>query len=331
MKVAVFDTKEYDKEFLLAASGSKNMTWNFFNVHLNANTMESAKGHDAVCVFVNDKLDASCLAYLAKQGIQLIALRCAGFNNVDVLKAHELGIPVTRVPAYSPNAVAEHAVGLLLSLNRKIHWAFVRIREMNFALNGLMGFDICKKTVGVIGTGKIGKVFAKIMKGFGANVIAYDVEPSPEWAKIEGISYVALEELLKNSDIVSLHVPLLPDTFHLINEKTIQKMKKGAILINTSRGKVVETSALIQALKNGQIGGVALDTYEEEEGIFFEDLSDKILLNDELSRLLTFPNVLITSHQGFFTREAMSEIARITVENLICLEKKSPFLEGTQL
>ena len=331
MKVAVYDAKEYDREFLTGASGADRIVWSFFDFHLSEDTKESAKGHDAICVFVNDQVDTICLESFAQYGIKLIVLRCTGFNNVAIEKAHQLGISVTRVPAYSPHAVAEHAVGLLLCLNRKIHHASIRVRELNFSLNGLLGFDVYNKTVGVIGTGNIGKVFAQIMKGFGTHVLAYDVEPAPQWAKQEGVSYVPLEELLEKSDIISLHVPLLPATYRLIDEKTLQKMKKGVYLINTSRGKVIETTALIQALKSGHIGGAALDTYEEEEGIFFEDLSDKILLDDELSRLLSFPNVLITSHQGFFTREALCEIARVTVENLLRFEIKSPFLEGTQL
>lgn len=331
IKVAVYDARPYDKKFLTAAAGAEQIEWSFFDFHLSDATKDSAKGFDAICPFVNDKLDAAVLESLAKSGVRLIALRSAGFNNVDLDAAHRLKLPVTRVPSYSPNAVAEHAVGLLLALNRKIHRAFVRVREMNFSLHGLLGFDINGKTVGVVGTGKIGKVFAKIMKGFGATVIAYDTQPDEKWAKQEGISYVSLDDLLSKSDILSLHVPLLPSTIHLINEKTIAKMKKGAFLINTSRGKVIETSALIQALKSGQVGGVALDTYEEEESLFFEDRSDQILQDDELARLLSFPNVLITAHQGFFTQEAMREIARITVENVTRLPKKAPFLEGTEL
>lgn len=331
MKVAVYDTKPYDREFLLKAPGSEQIAWSFFDFHLNETTAPSAKGHEAVCSFVNDRIDAPCLSVLAKEGVRLIALRCAGFNNVDIKAAEEWKISVTRVPAYSPYAVAEHTVGLLLTLNRKFHRAYNRIREMNFSINGLMGFDVHQKKVGIIGTGNIGKVFAKILKGFGADVIAYDVAPSASWAQKEGIRYVPLDELLKTSDVISLHVPLLPSTFHLIDTATIAKMKKGVILLNTSRGKVIETSALIQGLKSGHIGGVGLDTYEEEEGVFFEDLSDKILLDDELSRLLTFPNVVMTAHQGFFTREAMTEIARITVANLLRFGEKTPFLEGTQL
>jgi D-lactate dehydrogenase len=332
LRVAVYDTKQYDKDFLSHASESKKIEWNFYDFRLNKNTKESAKEHDAVCVFVNDQVDRECLEAFSQYGIRLIALRCAGFNNVDLDSARQFNISVSRVPAYSPNAVAEHAVGLLLTLNRKIHRSYNRVREMNFSLHGFVGFDISKKTVGVIGTGKIGKVFAKILKGFDAKVIAYDVNPDIDWAKEYAIAYVEnLSDLLKQSDIISLHVPLLPDTFHLINEETISQMKTGVVLINTSRGKVIDTHATIDALKKGYIGGLALDTYEEEEGLFFEDLSDKILLDDELSRLLTFPNVLITAHQAFLTKEALHEISKITVENLFRLAHKMPLLPETQL
>ncbi len=331
MKVAVFGSKPYDKEFLTSAHGSNQIAWSFFDFPLTPETQTSAQGHVAVCAFVNDRLDAPCLEAFAQYGIQLVTLRATGFNNVDLAKAHELNIAVTRVPNYSPNSVAEHAVALLLSLNRKIHLSYARIRSMDFSLNGLIGFDICGKIAGVIGTGNIGKVFAQIMKGFGAHVIASDVMPSSEWAKQEGIRYVSTQELLSKSDIISLHVPLTKETEYLIDESTIQSMKKGAILINTSRGKVVKTSALIQALKSGHLSSAGLDTYEKEAGIFFEDLSGKNFKDEELTMLLSLPNVLVTAHQGFFTQEAMREIARVTVENLIRFKNKSPFLEGTQL
>lgn len=332
LRVAVYDAKQYDRDSLSQTSGSEKISWDFYECHLNRKTKESAKGYDAVCVFVNDQIDAMCLETFSHYGIRLIALRCTGFNNVDIESARKFNIPVTRVPAYSPHAVAEHAVGLLLTLNRKIHRAYNRVREMNFSLNGLVGFDISGKTVGVVGTGKTGKVFAKILRGFDANVIAYDAQPSIDWARKFDVTYTeTLEDLLKQSDIISLHVPLHLSTFHLVNEATISKMKPGVLLINTCRGKVIDTHALIEALKKGHIGGVALDTYEEEEGVFFEDLSDKILLDDELARLLTFQNVLITAHQAFLTKEALQEIARTTVDNLIKLEQKSPFLPGTEL
>lgn len=329
--VAVYDTKPYDRQYLEGSKESNHITWRFFDFHLNDKTAVTAEGAQAVCVFVNDKIDFACLKILSRLGINLIALRCAGFNNIDLPTAKSFNIAVTRVPAYSPHAVAEHAFGLLLCLNRKIHRAYHRVRDQNFSLNGLLGFDIIGKTIGIIGTGKIGKVTAQIAKGFEAKVIAYDTNPSLEWAMKAEINYTDLPTLLSQSDIISLHVPLLPNTYHMIDAAAIQQMKHGVILINTSRGKVIETQALIQGLKSGQIGGVALDVYEEEENVFFEDLSDKILLDDELSRLLTFPNVLITAHQGFFTHESLVEIAKVTIENVLRLERKEFFLSGTLL
>lgn len=329
--VAVYDTKLYDRQYLKQAQGSNLITWNFFDFHLNDKTAITAKGSQAVCVFVNDKIDDQCVKILSQLEVRLIALRCSGYNNVDLVTAKSLNMAVTRVPAYSPHAVAEHTFGLLLCLNRKIHRAYHRVRDQNFSLNGLLGFDIEGKTIGIIGTGKIGKVTAQIAKGFDAKVIAYDTNPSLEWAMKSEIHYADLSTLLSQSDIISLHVPLLPNTYHMINAGAIEKMKQGVIIINTSRGKVIDTQALIQGLKSGRIGGVALDTYEEEENVFFEDLSDKILLDDELSRLLTFPNVLITAHQGFFTHESLTEIAKVTVENILRLAKKEPFKPETIL
>ncbi len=268
---------------------------------------------------------------LRQLDVKLIALRCAGFNNVDLAAARACGIAVTRVPAYSPHAVAEHAAGLLLTLNRKIHRAYNRVREHNFSLNGLVGFDIAGKTVGIVGTGRIGRIAARIFRGFEARVIAYDPVPAPEWAKQYDVGYTDFPALLAASDIVSLHVPLTPQTVHLLRAETISRMKPGAFIINTSRGKLIDTTALIDALKEGRLGGVALDVYEEEEGVFFEDLSGEVLQDDELSRLLTFPNVLITSHQAFLTHEALSEIARVTTENILRWESGRPFLPGTAL
>jgi D-lactate dehydrogenase len=329
--VAVYDTKPYDRLYLERASQeTSHVKWKFFDFHLNDKTAVTAEGAQAVCVFVNDKIDAPCLQILSRLGVRLIALRCAGFNNIDLAAAKSFNIAVTRVPAYSPHAVAEHTFGLLLCLNRKIHRAYHRVRDQNFSLNGLLGFDIIGKTIGIIGTGKIGKATAQIAKGFEAKVIAYDTNPSLEWAVKAGIQYTDLPTLLAQSDIISLHVPLVPDTYHMIDAAAIQQMKQGVIIINTSRGKVIETQALIQGLKSGQIGSVALDVYEEEESIFFEDLSDKILLDDELSRLLTFPNVLITAHQAFFTHESLREIAKVTSENVLRLERKE-FLPGSLL
>jgi D-lactate dehydrogenase len=330
IEVAVFDTKPYDREFLTAAGGKK-VRWYFYEFRLSPQTAQAATGAKAVCVFVNDTVDADCINKLADLGVKLIALRCAGFNNVDLKTAKARKVPVVRVPAYSPHAVAEHAVALLLTLSRRTHRAYNRVRELNFSLNGLVGANVHGKTVGVVGTGKIGRITAQLFRGFDATVLAYDPMASPDWARQHGVRYVELPELLAASDIVSLHLPLLPETKHLINARTLAQMKRGAVLINTSRGKLIETKALIQALKSGHVGGVALDVYEEEEGIFFEDLSGQVLQDDLLSRLLTFPNVLITSHQAFLTKEALGEIAHVTVTNILEMGAGNHFIEGTQL
>lgn len=331
LEVAFFDTKSYDRRSFENAPKSERIRWHFHEFRLSSETAVLAKNANAVCVFVNDKLDRACLEKLAEFGIKLIALRCAGFNNLDLIAAKELGFAVVRVPAYSPHAVAEHTVGLLLTLNRKIHRAYNRVREHNFALHGLVGFDIAGKTVGIIGTGKIGRITAKIFRGFEANVLAYDPFPATDWAKQVGVQYCALPELLEKCDILSLHTPLTAETKHIFCEESFRKMKRGVFIINTSRGKLIETKALIDALKSGQVGGVALDVYEEEEGIFFEDHSEEVLQDDILSRLLTFPNVLITSHQAFLTEEALKEISRVTIENLLNFAAQSQFLPGTTL
>ena len=331
IETAVFDTKPYDREYLARAACAEQIAWRFHDFRLSAETASAAKDARAVCIFVNDRADRACLEALAALDVKLIALRCAGHNNVDLAAARALGLAVMRVPAYSPHAVAEHAVGLLLTLNRKIHRDYNRVRELNFSLSGLVGFDIRGKTVGIIGTGKIGRIAAQIFRGFEANVIAHDPFPAPDWAKAHGIHYTDLDTLLAASDILSLHLPLMPDTLHLLNTQTIARTKPGVFIVNTSRGKLIDTTALIAALKSGHIGGVALDVYEEEEGIFFQDLSGQVLLDDELSHLLIFPNVLITAHQAFLTHEALSEIARVTTENIIKLETCEPFLEGTTL
>jgi D-lactate dehydrogenase len=331
LAVAVYDARPYDRQYLLRAPGADRIAWHFHEFRLNLGTAGSAKGMSAVCPFVNDRLDAPCLETLVGHGVRLVALRCAGFNNVDLAAAKALRLPIVRVPAYSPHAVAEHAVALLLALNRKIHRAYNRVRELNFSLNGLVGFDLHGKTVGVIGTGKIGRVAARIFRGFDMRVLACDAVPDRDWAAHCGVEYTELGALLAASDIISLHVPLLRDTVHLLNASTLAQLKRGAYVINTSRGELIDTAALIDALKSGHLGGVALDVYEEEEGIFFEDLSGQVLQDDELSRLLTFPNVLITSHQAFLTHEGLSEIARVTVTNLLNLDAGRPFLEGTVL
>ena len=328
---AVFDTKPYDREPLGHAATGLAIEWTFHEFRLTQETAATANGAQVVCVFVNDHLDRPCLEILAAQGVKLVALRCTGFNNVDLAAAKELGLIVTRVPVYSPYAVAEHAVGLLMTLNRKVHRSYNRVREFNFSLNGLVGFDLHGKTAGIIGTGKIGRIVAKILRGFGMKVLAYDPFPNREWATEEGVDYVDARTLASESDIISLHVPLMPETRHIIRRETLDLMKPGAIIINVSRGALIDTTALIEALKSGHLGGVALDVYEEEEGIFFEDLSGQVLQDDELARLLSFPNVLITSHQAFLTHEALADIARTTVANLSALDNGTPFVEGSVL
>ena len=330
--ISFYDTKPYDRDAMFAATGAGEIDWHFHEFRLCAKTARTAAGSDAVCAFVNDTLDRECLEILADLGVKHVALRCAGFNQVDLTAARALGIAVTRVPAYSPHAVAEHTVALLMTLNRKIHRAHNRVREFNFSLAGLVGFDLFGKTVGIVGTGKIGRCTAQIFRGFGCEVLAHDPYPQEEWAAQHGIQYAPLDQLVERSDVLSLHLPLTPETHHLIDATMLDRMKHGAYLLNTSRGKLVDTSALIKALKSGKLGGVALDVYEEEEGIFFEDHSHLGLpADDALSRLLTFPQVLVTSHQAFLTQEALSEIARVTVTNLLHAANHSAFLEGTQL
>jgi len=329
--VAFYDTKPYDREYFERAPGADQLQLRFHEFRLNQDTAGTAEGATAVCAFVNDRLDAPCLQRLHQAGVRLIALRCAGFNQIDLPAARALGLAVVRVPAYSPHAVAEHTLALLLSLNRKIHRAYNRVREHNFSLSGLVGFDLHGQTVGVVGTGRIGRIVARILRGFGSEVLAFDPFPAPEWAAAEGVRYTDFGTLLSASRIVSLHLPLTPQSHHLINTQTLGQMRPGAYLLNTSRGGLVDTQALTEALKSGRLGGVALDVYEEEEGIFFEDLSGEILQDDDLARLLTFPNVLITSHQGFLTAEALGEIARVTTTNLRQFAAGQPFLEGTVL
>ena len=329
--VTVYDTKSYDREYLSRAIGADDLHWYFHEFRLEPETAFSADGAPVVCVFVNDVVSRDVLERLAGSGVRLVALRCAGFNNVDLEGARALGIAVTRVPSYSPHAVAEHTIALILTLNRRIHRAFNRVREFNFSLRGLAGFDLCGKTAGVLGTGKIGRIVGEILRGFRMRVLASDPYPNLDWATQNGIEYVEMGVLMQESDIITLHAPLTPQTDRIINHETLALMKSGVILANTSRGRLIHTKALIKALKSGQVGGVALDVYEEEEGIFFEDLSGEILHDDELARLLTFPNVLVTAHQAFFTHEALSEIARVTVENIRRLIANQSFVEGTVL
>jgi D-lactate dehydrogenase len=318
MQVAVFSTKTYDRTFLNSANRQFNHTLTYFEPQLTLDTAALAKGFPAVCAFVNDQLNDAVLRALYTQGTRLVALRSAGFNNVDLCCAEELGMTVVRVPAYSPHAVAEHALALILSLNRKTFRAFNRVREGNFSLEGLLGFDLYGKTVGVIGTGRIGSIFVRIMNGLGCNVLAHDPYPSAEIERY--VRYVTLPELYLGSDIISLHCPLVPETHHLIDEQALAQMKDGVMLINTSRGRIVDTRAVINSFKRGKIGYLGLDVYEEEGDLFFNDLSDKIIGDDIFMRLLTFPNVLITSHQGFFTREALTAIAETTLANITAYE-----------
>jgi D-lactate dehydrogenase len=319
MRVAVFSQKPYDREFLQAANASHRHELEFFEVHLNPSTAPLAKGFPALCAFVNDRLDAPTLETLAANGTRLVALRCAGFNNVDLAAADRLGVTVARVPAYSPYAVAEHTVGLMLTLNRKIHRAFNRVREGNFALDGLLGFDFHGKTVGIVGTGKIGLCVARILNGFGCRLLAYDPYPNPACEEL-GVEFVELPELLRRSSVITLHSPLTRETHHLINAEAIAQMPDGVMLINTSRGGLIDTPAVIEALKSGKIGYLGLDVYEEEADLFFEDLSQRPIQDDVFSRLLVFPNVLITGHQAFFTREALRNIADTTLANITAFE-----------
>ena len=320
MNIAFFSTKKYDQDFFDSTNTDFNHQLTFFETGLNEHTASLTKDFNAVCVFVNDDLNAATIDQLAKNGIQLIALRCAGFNNVDLKAAAEKNIKVVRVPAYSPQAVAEHAVALILTLNRKTHKAYNRVRENNFSLEKLTGFNLYGKTVGVIGTGIIGQCFAKIMLGFGCKVLAYDIKPNEE-LKSSGVEYVELEKLLKASDIISLHCPLNEHTHHLIDGNAFEKMKDGAMLINTGRGALIDTSAVVEALRSEKLGYLGIDVYEQESGLFFNDLSETVNKDDDFLRLMSFPNVLITGHQGFFTKEALEQIAQVTLQNLTDFEK----------
>lgn len=317
MKICMFSSKAYDEKFfsLNNSNTSEQLDISYFSSHLNEETVYMAEGFDVVCCFVNDNLNANVLKTLKKQGIQLVALRCAGFNNVDLKTAKELSLPVCRVPEYSPYAVAEHTCALVLDLNRNIHRAHNRIRENDYSLDGLLGFDLHSKTVGVVGAGKIGRAFINIMNGFGCNVLVYD-PMLKETNADNNFTQVTFDELLMQSDIISLHCPLTTGTQHLINTQAINKMKPNVMLINTSRGALVDTVAIIKALKLKQIGYLGIDVYEEESEIFFEDLSDTFIQDDVFARLQTFPNVTITGHQAFFTKEALNKIAQTTISNI---------------
>ncbi len=316
MRIVIFNAKPYDHATFNAANTALDTPHDlsFLRPHLDAHTAVLAQGAEAVCAFVNDTLDVATLRALHGVGVRLILMRCAGFNNVDLAAATDLGLSIGRVPAYSPHAVAEHTVGLLLTLNRRLHRAYNRVREGNFELDGLMGFDLHGKVVGVVGTGRIGICAIRILAGFGCEVLAFDPFPS-DAARAAGARYAPLPEVLGQSDVVTLHCPLTPDTHHLIGTAALAQMRRGALLINTSRGGLVDTRAVIVALKSSQLGGLAIDVYEEEGDLFFENLSDQVLQDDVFARLLTFPNVVITGHQAFFTREALDAIAQTTLAN----------------
>lgn len=323
MRVAVFSTKAYDREFLAAAAEGRGLDLDFLEPRLTARTAALAAGHEAVSAFVNDVVDAEVLAALAAGGTRFIALRSAGFNHVDLAAAKRHGIAVVRVPAYSPHAVAEFTLGLILALNRKIHRAYARVRDGNFRIDGLLGFDLAGKTVGVVGTGKIGAIVARLLAAFGCEVLLHDVHEDPDLAGVG--RYVPVEEIYAASAIVTLHCPLTEATYHLIGPAAVAAMREGVMLVNTSRGGLIDTKAVIEGLKSGRIGSVALDVYEEESALFFEDRSGAVIQDDQFSRLLTFPNVLITSHQAFFTREALTAIAGVTIDNLLaCRDGADP-------
>ncbi|HUT12290.1 MAG TPA: 2-hydroxyacid dehydrogenase [Thermoguttaceae bacterium] len=320
MKTAVFSTKSYDRQSFEDANRQVGHELVFFEPRLTYQTSRLADGFPAVCAFVNDELDARVLLALAKSGTRLIAMRCAGFNNVDLRSAEELELTVVRVPAYSPRAVAEHTLGLILSLARKLHKAYNRVREGNFALEGLLGIELNGRTAGVIGTGRIGAAVARLLIGFGCRVLAYDVTENKE-LQGAGVQYMALDELFGESDLVTLHCPLIPATFHMIDDEALARMKPGVMLINTSRGKLIDTEAAVRALKSGKIGSLGLDVYEEEADLFFEDLSDRVIQDDVFARMLTFPNVIITGHQAFFTGNALEAIAEETLANITAFER----------
>ena len=315
-KIAFFDAKPYDKPGFDTFGQAHNMKFKYYETRLNADTAELARGCDAVCAFVNDTLDGAVLEALSALGIRVVALRCAGFNQVDPESAEQLGITILRVPAYSPYAVAEHAMAMLLTSIRRIHKAYIRTRDFNFSLNNMTGFDLHGKTVGIIGTGRIGRVFMDICRGFGMRILAYDKYPADDMSIDMSIPYVTLDELFRTSDIISLHCPLTEETYHLIDRASMEKMKKGVVIVNTSRGALIDAEELLEGIKSRRIGAACLDVYEEESEWFFRDFSGHIVEDDTLARLISMPNVIVTSHQAFLTEEALSNIAETTVQNL---------------
>jgi D-lactate dehydrogenase len=321
-KIAFFSTQPYDKTFFNKYNDEFSYELDYFETQLNPQTVILIENASIVCVFVNDIVNEEVIRQLAEKGVKIIALRCAGFNNVDLEAAKKYNLKVCRVPAYSPQAVAEHAMAMILTLNRKTHKAYNRVREQNFSLNGLLGFDLFGKTIGIIGTGNIGKAFAKIALGFGCKVLAYDIVENDEMIK-EGVSFVGLDEIFESSDIISLHCPLNDKTKHVINKNSIGLMKDSVMIINTSRGALIETACVIEGLKQGKIGYLGIDVYEQEEKLFFKDLSDDIIQDDAIQRLMSFPNVLVTAHQAFFTNEALTQIALVTFSNIKSLLKKN--------
>ena len=330
MKVAVFSAKRYDREFPNAANATAGHQLRYFDAPLDVESAALATGYGAVCIFVNDAANADVLKVLATGGTRLIALRCTGFNNVDLKAAAALGLKVVRVVTYSPYSVAEHAVSLLQAINRKIHRAYNRTRDSNFELDGLMGFDLHGKTVAVVGTGKIGCVFTKIMLGFGCEVIGYDKYPSETFLAL-GARYAEPGEIGAKADIISLHCPLTPETHHIVNADTLSRAKRGALLVNTSRGGLVDTEAAIEALKSGQLGGLALDVYEQEADLFFRDLSSTIIADDVFQRLLSFPNVIVTGHQAFFTQEAITTICETTINSVTQFANGQPLTDEIKI
>lgn len=326
MRIAFFDAHKYERQAFDSENAAFGHEIVYLEPRLTRETAQLAQGFPAVCSFVNDRVDAPTLAVLKDGGMRLLALRSAGYNHVDLVEAARLEMPVVRVPEYSPHAVAEHTVLLALAVIRKIHRAWVRVREGNFSLDGLVGFDLYGKCVGIIGTGRIGRTTLEIFKGFGCKLMAFDLFPNEKAATEIGFGYVSLDELYRHSDIISLHVPLTPETSHLIGASSIARMKRGVVIVNTGRGELIDTRALIDALKTGQVGAAGLDVYEEEEGLFFRDLSDRVLQDDVLARLLMFPNVLVTAHQAFLTREALANIAATTLGSVTAFEKGEPLV-----